>query len=148
MSNHKAWTWDHRGSKLLGPKLLPLGHHLDDFDEPFYFDYKSSLFLDEIMSFYFFVDGDHFFFILILRVIIFFDKTMSFYFDFDGNCFFFLWNCVILFYVEDICFLMRIFYFDYKNTRLSPWDFVIVFIIEIADSQWDYFVIHLLYIFL
>jgi hypothetical protein len=31
MSNHRAQTWDHRGSKPLGPKLLPLGHHLDGF---------------------------------------------------------------------------------------------------------------------
>ena len=30
MSNHGARTWDHKGSKPLGPKLLPLGHHLDD----------------------------------------------------------------------------------------------------------------------
>jgi hypothetical protein len=29
MSNHRARTWDHRGSKPLDPKLLPLGHHLD-----------------------------------------------------------------------------------------------------------------------
>jgi len=29
MSNHRARTWDHRGSKPLSPKLLPLGHHLD-----------------------------------------------------------------------------------------------------------------------
>jgi hypothetical protein len=29
MSNHRVRTWDHRGSKSLGPKLLPLGHHLD-----------------------------------------------------------------------------------------------------------------------
>jgi hypothetical protein len=28
MSNHRARTWDHRESKSLGPKLLPLGHHL------------------------------------------------------------------------------------------------------------------------
>jgi hypothetical protein len=32
MSNHRARTWDHRGSKHLGPKLLPLGHHLDGGD--------------------------------------------------------------------------------------------------------------------
>jgi hypothetical protein len=32
MSNHRARTWDHRGSKPLGPKLLPLDHHLDGFD--------------------------------------------------------------------------------------------------------------------
>jgi len=29
MSNHRVRTWDHRGSKPLGPKLLPLDHHLD-----------------------------------------------------------------------------------------------------------------------
>jgi hypothetical protein len=29
MSNYRAWTWYHRGSKPLGPKLLPLNHHLD-----------------------------------------------------------------------------------------------------------------------
>jgi len=34
MSNHKARTWDHRGSKPLGPKLLPLGHHLDGYHPP------------------------------------------------------------------------------------------------------------------
>jgi len=32
MSNHRARTWDHRGSKPLGPKLLPLGHHLDGWE--------------------------------------------------------------------------------------------------------------------
>ena len=31
MSNHRARTWDHRGSKPLGSKLLPLGHHLDGY---------------------------------------------------------------------------------------------------------------------
>jgi hypothetical protein len=31
MNNHKARTWDHRGSKPLGLKLLLLGHHLDGF---------------------------------------------------------------------------------------------------------------------
>ena len=29
MSNHMTRTWDHRESKSLDPKLLPLGHHLD-----------------------------------------------------------------------------------------------------------------------
>ena len=29
MSNHRARTWNHRGSKPLDPKLLPLSHHLD-----------------------------------------------------------------------------------------------------------------------
>ena len=29
MSNHRARTWDHRRSKHLDLKLLPLGHHLD-----------------------------------------------------------------------------------------------------------------------
>jgi hypothetical protein len=32
MSNHKARTWDHRESKLLGSKLLPLDHHLDGWE--------------------------------------------------------------------------------------------------------------------
>jgi len=31
MSNHKAWTWDHRESKPLDPKFLPLDHHLDGY---------------------------------------------------------------------------------------------------------------------
>jgi hypothetical protein len=31
MSNHRARTWDHRGSKPFDPKLLPLGHHLDGY---------------------------------------------------------------------------------------------------------------------
>jgi hypothetical protein len=31
MSNHRVWTWDHRGSKPLGPKLLSVGHHLDGY---------------------------------------------------------------------------------------------------------------------
>ena len=31
MSNHRAWTLDHRGSKSLGLKLLPLDHHLDGY---------------------------------------------------------------------------------------------------------------------
>jgi len=30
MSNHKARTWDHRESKPLDLKFLPLDHHLDD----------------------------------------------------------------------------------------------------------------------
>ena len=30
MSDHRVRTWDLRGSKPLSPKLLPLGHHLDD----------------------------------------------------------------------------------------------------------------------
>jgi hypothetical protein len=30
MSNHRARTWDHRGSKSFSPKLLQLSHHLDD----------------------------------------------------------------------------------------------------------------------
>jgi hypothetical protein len=29
MSNHKTWTWDHRESKSLDLKFLPLGHHVD-----------------------------------------------------------------------------------------------------------------------
>ena len=29
MSNHRARTWDHRGSKPFDPKLLSLDHHLD-----------------------------------------------------------------------------------------------------------------------
>ena len=29
MSNHRARTWDHKGSKPLDPKLLLLDHHLD-----------------------------------------------------------------------------------------------------------------------
>jgi hypothetical protein len=31
MSNHKARIWDHRESKSLDPKLLPLDHHLDGY---------------------------------------------------------------------------------------------------------------------
>jgi hypothetical protein len=34
MSNHRARTWDHRGSKPLNPKLLPLDYHLDGFLHP------------------------------------------------------------------------------------------------------------------
>ena len=37
MSNHRARTWDHRGSKPLGPNLLPLGHHLDGSSPGFIF---------------------------------------------------------------------------------------------------------------
>jgi hypothetical protein len=31
MNNHRARTWDHRESKPLGLKLLPLSHHLDGY---------------------------------------------------------------------------------------------------------------------
>jgi len=31
MSNHRARTWDHRGSKPFGLKLLPLNHYIDGY---------------------------------------------------------------------------------------------------------------------
>jgi hypothetical protein len=31
MNNHRARTWDHRGSKPLNSKFLPLSHHLDGY---------------------------------------------------------------------------------------------------------------------
>jgi len=60
MSNHRAWTWDHRGSKPLGPKLLPLGHHLDGLVSLILIDDQVTLFFDGPTSHTFFlVDKPH-----------------------------------------------------------------------------------------
>jgi hypothetical protein len=39
----RARTWDHRGSKSLGPKLLPLGHHLEGLRLGFFIVSRSEL---------------------------------------------------------------------------------------------------------
>jgi len=48
MNNHRARTWNHRESKPLGPKLLPLDHHLDGYII-LYFTCKCCLWLGVII---------------------------------------------------------------------------------------------------
>jgi hypothetical protein len=47
MSNHRARTWDHRGSKPLGLKLLSLGHHqmIRRFFTLYFVDHRSLIYL-------------------------------------------------------------------------------------------------------
>jgi len=90
MSNHMTRTWDHKGSKPLGPKLLSLGHHLDSFI--FFILFFSPL------DFYYLIPKQlHF--ILISYLFIFLHFNRLFYFTLYFNFEFF-----IFFHINDINF--------------------------------------------
>jgi hypothetical protein len=82
MNNHMTRTWDHKRSKPLGPKLLSLGHHLDDF---FFFLLFSPL------DFYYLIPKQlHFILIPYLFIFLHFNRLFYFtlYFNFEFFLFF------------------------------------------------------------